>query len=187
VRRLGLLRGILFAVFAGLGVLFWSLVIGPIVGRGPAAAIYALALVPLYAITVAPNLRLGAIAFSLAAALALPVLCFDPVPRLALAITPFVLGIIRSTVLFPRPLARALFLELGVSALALLVAAVFHDPSPIGTTFAVWAFWLVQAGFALAPGEPAPGRQAVGDRFELAHARALAILERGPAPPRAKP
>jgi len=183
VRRLGLLRGVLFALIAGLGVLFWSLVVGPIIGREPAAAFYAVALVPVYALVVAPNVRRGVAALSLAAALALPVLCFDTGPKLALAVTPFVLGIVRSAVLFPRPLVRALFLELCVSVAALLVAAFFHDPSPIGTTFAVWAFWLVQAGFALAPGEPAPAREAAADRFELARARALAILERGPSAP----
>lgn len=179
MRRLGLLRGVVFALIAGLGVLFWSLVVGPIVGREPAAALYAVALVPLYALVVAPNPRRGAAASLLAAALALPV-CLDTGPKLALAVTPFILGIVRSALLFPRPLVRALFLELAVSAAALLVAAFFHDPSPIGTTFAVWAFWLVQAGFALAPGEAAPPREAATDRFERARARALAILERAP-------
>ena len=180
MRRLGLLRGVVFALIAGLGVLFWSLVVGPIVGREPAAALYGVALVPLYALVVAPNLRRGVAALLLAAVLALPVLCFDSGPKLALAVTPFVLGIVRSALLCPRPLVRALFLELCVSVAALLVAAFFHDPSPIGTTFAVWAFWLVQAGFALTPGEPEPALEPAGDRFDVARARALAILERGP-------
>jgi hypothetical protein len=177
MRRLSLMRGLVFALIAGLGVMFWLLLAGPVLGYARAAALYGLGLLPWYALSVAPTLRLGATAFLLAAVLVVPAAFFDPGPRLVLALTPFVLGIVRSAMLFPRPFARALFLELCVSALALCLAAFFHDASVVGTTFAVWAFWLVQAGFALGPGEPQRGREDP-DPFEAAHARALAMLDR---------
>jgi hypothetical protein len=185
MRRLSLMRGLVFALIAGLGAMFWLLLVGPVIGYARAAALYGLGLLPWYALSVAPTLRLGAAGFLLAALLVVPVAFFDPGPRLALALTPFVLGIVRSAISFPRPFARALFLELCVSALAVALAAFFHDTSVVGTTFAVWAFWLVQAGFALAPGEPQRAREDA-DAFEAAHARAIAVLERGVMPDRGR-
>jgi hypothetical protein len=179
MRRLSLLRGLLFALIAGLGVLLWLTIAGPWIGDSRAATLYALALLPGYALVVAPSLRRGAGGFLLAAALALPAAFFASGPRFVLALTPFVLGVVRSAVLFPRPFARAVFLEACCSLLAVCLAATFHDASVVGTTFAIWAFWLVQAGFALAPGEPAtPPPSPGGDPFDTARARALAVLER---------
>ncbi|HWO12164.1 MAG TPA: hypothetical protein VNN80_21865 [Polyangiaceae bacterium] len=179
MRRLSLLRGLLFALVAGLGVLLWLSVAGPLIGSARAASLYGLALLPGYALAVAPDVRRAAGAFLLAAALALPVSFFATGPRFVFVLTPFVLGIVRSAILFPRPFARALFLEACCSLLAVGVAVFFHDASAVGMTFAVWGFWLVQAGFALAPGEPAAAPLApAGDPFEAARDRALAILER---------
>jgi hypothetical protein len=181
MRRLSWLRGLTFALVAGLGILLWLSMAGPSIGDARAAALYGLALLPGYALAVAPSARLGASAFLLAAVLALPAALFAPGPRFVFALTPFVLGIVRSAILFPRPFARALVLEACCSVLAVSLAVFFQDSSRVGTTFAIWAFWLVQAGFALAPGEPraAPPSQ-VGDPFDAARARALAVLERRP-------
>jgi len=177
--RLSFLRGLGFALVAGLGILLWLTIAGPLIGYARAAALYGLALLPGYALAVAPNLRLGAGAFLLAAALALPAAFFAPGPRLVFVLTPFVLGIVRSAILFPRPFARALFLEACCSLLAVSLAVLFHDASVVGTTFAIWAFWLVQAGFALAPGEPRTAAPSpAGDPFDAARDRALAVLER---------
>ncbi len=155
MRRLSFLRGLVFALVAGLVVVLWLTIAGPLIGYARAASLYGLALLPGYALAVAPSLRRGAGGFLLAAALVSPAAFFAPGPRLAFVLTPFVLGIVRSAILFPRPLARALFLEGCCSVLAVALATLFHDASVVGTTFAIWAFWLVQAGFALAPGEPA--------------------------------
>lgn len=179
MRRLGFLRGLGFALVAGLGILLWLTIAGPLVGYSRAASLYGLALLPAYALAVAPSLRLAVGACLLAAVLVLPAAFFAPGPRLVFVLTPFVLGIVRSAILFPRPFARAVFLEACCSVLAVGLAVVFHDGSAVGTTFAIWAFWLVQAGFALAPGEPgAAPPAAVGDPFDAARARALAVLER---------
>jgi hypothetical protein len=181
MRRLSLLRGLGFALFAGLGVMPWLIVAGPLVGYARAGTLYGLALLPGYALAVAPSVRLGVVGLLLAAALALPAAVVAPGPPFVFALTPFVLGILRSAILFPRPFARALFLEAGCSLLALGLAAFFHDAGIVGAAFATWAFWLVQAGFALAPGDPGPpGEREVGDPFDTARARALAILERRP-------
>lgn len=170
---------LLFALVAGLGILLWLAIAGPLIGHARAISLYGLALLPGNALAVAPSLRRGAGAFLLAAGLALPAAFFAPGPRLVLVLTPFVLGIVRSAILFPRPFARALFLEACCSLLAVSLAVSFHDASVVGTTFAIWAFWLAQAGFALAPGEPAAGPPSpAGDPFDAARARALAVLER---------
>lgn len=180
MRRPSFLRGLVFALFAGLGAFLWLILAGPFLGYARAATWYGLGLLPGYALVIAPDLRRGVSAFLLASALAVPAALIAPGPLYVFAIAPFVLGIVRSTVLFPRPFARALFLEACCNLLAVAVAAFFHDASVVGTTFALWGFWLLQAGFGLAPGEPQSRPEGQGDPFEVARARALAVLERGP-------
>jgi len=179
MKRPSFLRGLLFALFAGLGVLLWLTLAGPLLGYTRAATWYGLGLLPWYALIVAPLPRLGVNAFLVATALAGFAALFAPGPLFVFALTPFVLGIVRSAILFPRPLGRALFLEGCCNVLAVGAAAFFYDSSVIGTTFALWSFWLLQAGFALAPGDPEATLEAAGDPFEVARARALAVLERG--------
>ena len=184
MKRLSFLRGLLFALFAGLGVFLWLILAGPVLGYARAATWYGLGLLPWYALVIAPQPRLGVSAFLVAAVLAVPAAIFAPEPLFVFALTPFVLGIVRSAILFPRPFARALFLEGCCNLLAVGAAAFFYDSSVVGTTFALWAFWLLQAGFALAPGDPVATLEAAGDPFQTARARALAVLERGrPASP----
>src|SRR4051812_19253807 len=136
MKRLSLLRGLVFALIAGLGVMFWLQLAGPSVGYARASALYGLGLLPWYALSVAPTLRRGVVAFLLSAALVAPAALFVPGSHFVFVLTPCVLGIVRSTILFPRPFARALCLELGVSGVALLLAAFFHDASVVGVTFA---------------------------------------------------
>src|SRR5262245_9114993 len=119
MRRLSLLRGLAFALVAGLAVLLWLAVAGPVLGYPRAAAWYGLGLLPWYALAVAPSLRQGVQAALLAAALAVPAAVFARGPMFVVGLTPFVLGIVRSALLFPRPFARALFLELGCGVLAI--------------------------------------------------------------------
>jgi len=94
-----------------------------------------------------------------------------------LALTPVVLGIVRSGVSFPRPLARALGYELSFALLSIGAAWTVYEPSLIGVPCAIWTFWLVQSGFALVPGavrDPSP----TTDPFDRAHRQALSVLER---------
>ncbi len=181
MRRLSLARALGFALVACLGFMFWQILAGPLIGEARAATLYGLALLPGYALAVAPSVRSGVTACLLSTLLALAAAVFAPGPTFVAALTPFVLGIVRSAILFPRPFARALFLEVCCSVLALGLARFFHDSSSVGTTFSIWAFWLIQAGFALAPGDAkSSGAEPVGDAFEAARARALALLERRP-------
>jgi hypothetical protein len=178
VRKPGLIRGLVFALIAGLGAAFWMLLAAPSLGYSRAAGLYGLGVIPWYGLAVAPSLRRGAAAFLLGVVLALPGVLLDLRAAPVFALTPFILGIQRSAILFPRPFARAVFLELAFGALALLLAAFFFEPGVVGTTFAFWSFWLVQAGFTLAPGEPEPANDAPGDPFDDAYNRALALLDR---------
>jgi hypothetical protein len=54
----------------------------------------------------------------------------------------------------------------------------FHDGSITGAVFGLWAFWLVQAGFCLVPGERPPPGERTADPFERAQAAALLVLHR---------
>lgn len=176
--RLSFVRGLVFALIAGLGAVFWMLFWAPFGVTERAAALYALGLLPLHALCLAPTLRRGAAALLLTLVLMLPVALFRPDPLLVAVVSPFLIGIVRSVVLYPRPFARAVFLELIFNSAALLAAALFYDRGLVGTAFAIWAFWLVQAAFALAPGEARHRDTALGDPFDTAHTAAVAVLER---------
>lgn len=171
-------RGLSFAALAGLGAPLFLLLTAPRFGYGPASATYALALLVVYPPFVASSLRRGALGAALAVLLVAPVAVLRPDALVALAVTPFVLGVVRGAVLFPRPFARALAYEMGLAAASGLVAALFYEPGLVGVSLSAWGFWLVQAGYALVPGRPPRFAEAGVDPFEQAHAAALAVLER---------
>ncbi len=169
-------RSIVFAVLAGACSVFWLLLLAPSVGYGGASALSATAAVVLYPLVASGDLRSGLKGGLLSAALLLPAaLATGDSVLLTLAL--LVLGLCRGVCVFPRPFARALVLELLFLGVGLLLAAFFYDGSLEGIAFATWAFWLVQAGFALTLTSVVPKAEAL-DPFERAQAAAAAVLER---------
>jgi hypothetical protein len=90
----------------------------------------------------------------------------------------FLLGAVRSTLLYPQPFARALLAEAGLGCLGLLALVYFYDGGLSGAVFGLWAFWLIQAGFCFVPGENSPPEDRPVDPFERAQAAALLVLDR---------
>lgn len=110
---------------------------------------YLLVLTPISLFVTAPQLRAGVRAGFVTGVVAVLLLgCLARVESALLgAIVMLAIG--RSLLAGPRPLARVLFVEIVLGALAFAVFAAFRDQRLLGDALAVWGFWLVQSGFAL--------------------------------------
>lgn len=174
--RPSLLRGVGFALVAALGAIPWWLVVGSWLGDAAAVSSYWLILVVAQPVFVSTRLRRGLVAACVAAALTLIAALFAPAPESAALVVPVVLGVVRSGILYPRPLARALWLEVAFTVAGVFPALWFYDDSAFGLAFASWAYWLVQAAFALTSDG---GRQEAPrvDPFTSAHTAAIQVLE----------
>ena len=177
-RRPSLVSSLGFAACAALGTLLWVLCTAPFFGYGGATATWALGLVVLHPLFVAPNAQRAFAAVVLAFSVAVPVACLEPPPLAAFAVMSLLLGISRSAILHPEPLARALLVEAAFGSAGFTALVLCYDGSLTGAVFGLWSFWLIQAGFSLVPEEASsPDEQSV-DAFERAHAAALALLDR---------
>jgi hypothetical protein len=175
--RAQFVRGIVFALLAGAGSVLALLLTAPRWGYGGAAALLGLGAALLYPLFVSADLRRGLLGSGLAAALSLPVAALVSNPSVVLTLALMVLALCRSVCVFPRPFARALLFELFFLGSGLGLASFFYDGTLAGIAFAIWAFWLVQAGFALTITSAAKAEEP-GDPFERAQAAAHAVLER---------
>ena len=167
-RAPGFGRGLLLALFAGLGALPWQLVFGTAWDYEPSVARYQLALTVVAVIAIAPTWRSAFVAGSLSAALCAALACIAPGIATATLGALCVLGLARSALCYPRPFARALACELLLALPAAGAFAVLYDGRAIGNALAVWAFWLIQSAFALLPGRTSPRERPAQDRFEAA-------------------
>jgi hypothetical protein len=172
------LRGLLFALFAGLGALPWQLLFGAAWDFDACLGPYLLGLVVAALIACAPSLRRALLAGALGACLCGPLALTFPGIATALLGSLAVLGLARSALLYPRPFARALAFELGLGLLSVAAFALMHDGGPIGNSLAVWSFWLVQSAFALLPGSMRTDDTLERDPFETAVAAADALMQR---------
>jgi hypothetical protein len=177
VARAQFFRGIVFALLAGAGSVLVLLLAAPHWGYAGATAAIGLGAALFYPLFASANLRRGLLGCGLAGALSLPVAMFVSDPSIVLTLALVVLALCRSVCVFPRPFARALLAELLFLGLGLSLACFFYDGSLVGVAFATWAFWLIQAGFALTVTSTAKEEEP-GDPFERAHAAAQAVLER---------
>lgn len=154
------------------------LVAGPILGVQPALSLYVVFASALYAAGLAPTRR-RALAVGLCAALGggLVLLAARSLAEVAIGAA-LVVAVSRSAFLFRARPMRALVLELALSLGGLLVARFLASPGLIGTSLAVWGYFLVQSGFFLVAGvaerERASGEE---DPFDRAHSRLLSLLE----------
>ena len=180
-----LLRGLLFALFAGLGALPWQLLFGAAWDSYSVSASafnaclgpYLLGLVVAALIACAPSWRRALLAGSLGACLCGPLALTLPGIATALLGALAVLSLARNALLYPRPFARALACELGLGLLSVAAFALMHDGGPIGNSLAVWSFWLVQSAFALLPGSTRTEQTLERDPFETAVAAADALMQ----------
>jgi hypothetical protein len=166
-----------FAVCAALGTAFWVASAASLLGYGNASASCALALVVLYPLFAAPSVERGVAATFVTAALAIPLACLLPAPFVAFLGMSVLLGVVRSTLLYPRPFARALVLEAALALAGLGPVFLFYDGGLVGAVFALWSFWLIQAGFALSWGEPSRPAERSVDPFDRSYAAAVSLVE----------
>jgi hypothetical protein len=166
-----------FALCAAVGAACWVAGAASLIGYGQAAATCALALVVLYPLFVAPSVERGVAATLVTAVLAVPLACHLPSPLVAFLGMSVLLAVVRSTLLYPRPFANALMLEAALAVAGLGPVLLFYDGGLVGAVFALWSFWLIQAGFALHPGESSGRDDRPIDPFEREHAAAITILE----------
>ena len=178
MRGNSLLGALAFGAVAALGSIPWTMIAGPVFGRLWAVALYCLATVVLYVVTIAPTwprgLAIGGLAGLLAAAFGI----LAPWPSEAIFGAVLVLAIARSGFLYRSRPARALLLECSLAGGGLLAAYTLARPTLLGAALAIWSFFLVQSLYCLTGGvrERLPEEPSI-DPFEQARRRALALME----------
>ena len=173
----GLGRGLCFALLAGLGCLPWQLVWARHAGYTGAFGSYMLLLTVAALLWCAPSLRRGLAAAALGGLVLLPLALLGPAPSSALFAGLCMLGVGRSGVAYPRPLARALAVELSLGFAASCLALLLYDASLFGTALASWSFWLVQSVYSLVPGRVGASPQVAADPFERARVAAEQLMQ----------
>ena len=167
-----------FAALAGIGVMPWLLIAGPLLGARWALTLYLVALGALSVLACAPSLHRGVRAGAAVAVLGGAVAATMPsLPVLVLSLA-VLLATARGGFLYRRRTARAVVLEVGLIGGGLLLARFLAGPSLVAIMLAVWGFLLVQSFFFLVPGARDGARAAPQrDPFDAAHERARALLD----------
>jgi hypothetical protein len=138
---------------------------------------YMLLLTPISLFVTAPDLRAGLRVGFVTGAVAVVLLCSVARVESALLGALVTLAIGRSLLAGPRPLARVLFFEIALGALAFAAFAAFRDQRLIGDALAVWGFWLVQSGFALIAHSAEAHEQVAVDAFDAARTAAERLMQ----------
>jgi len=172
-------RSILFAAVAAAGASLWLTGAGPLLGMRPALVVFLVGAGAAYAAGIVPTLR-GRVRAALGAALAggVVALVARSIPELVLGLT-VVLAVVRSGFAHPRPLPRALAIEAGLGVAATAFARHLAGPTIVSVALAVWGYLVIQSMFFLVPRSAEAGTRKMrgSDPFDVAHARALALLD----------
>ena len=180
--RLGNLAGnLMFGAIAGLATVAYSLVGPPLLGFSSAWLWWCLFLTVSHLVAIAPSLARGVRIGMLAGAIGIGIHMFAPGNAAAMLGMMMLLGLMRSGFLFPRRLARALAVELGLGAAAGLLAAALAGPSSLSLGIAVWGFFLVQSLFFVIGGFEIRRLSFSEDAFEKARREAMTVMEDLPA------
>lgn len=173
----GLLRTLGFGAVAALGAVAWQFTSSLLLGPGTSLAAYALLCACAFPVVVAPSWRAAALALALCFPLAVcaAVMAHDAASALVCAALIAALG--RATSYWSKP-ARTLALEVVLFGLGLAAARVCGGTSPFGAALGIWSFCLVQSlYFLFLTPRPRESTAAPEDAFDLAHRRALAVLQ----------
>jgi len=183
--RLGSLFGnLLFAAIAGLATVAYSVIAPPVLGfKGFSTAWlwWCLFLTVSYLVAIAPNLGRGLRIGILAGAIGVGICLVAPGEGAALLGMTMILGLMRSGFLFPRRLARAVAVELGLAGFSGLLAGSLAGPSSLSLGIAVWGFFLVQSLFFVIGGIEVWRPGVTEDAFEKARREAMRMMEDLPA------
>lgn len=171
-------RGLVFAFCAGVATIPWLLASVQWLGFDAAALLYWAGALVLYPLFIAPSLRRGIAGSILSAVLVFAPLVTFPDLDAMVVLGPLLIGIVRSGILYPRPLSRALLFEAVCGLAALVLAALVYERDPWSTACAVWSFYLVQSVFPLTLSNVKVPCPPPVDPFEAAKANAESVLAR---------
>ena len=173
-------RSVGFAALAAAGAAVWLLGSSPLLGGRGALALYLVGVTAIYTAGLTPSLRRALATAMLVGTSGAGLAVMAPGLReLAIGLA-VVLGVSRSGFLYRTTAARAVVTEGALIVGGLLFAYSLSGPSLRAIVLCVWSFFLVQSLFFLVPGARHRTQDATrGDAFAAAHARALALLERG--------
>jgi hypothetical protein len=173
----GMLRTLGFGAVSAVGALGFQFTLQPWLGSLAVAA-YALLCSCAFPVAVAPSLRAAALALALCVPLAVGAAVVTPDANSALLAAALIASLGRALSYRSKP-ARALFLEVILLAGGLVAVRLFGGRSPFGVALGIWSYCLVQSlYFAFLTPAARAGDVPAGDAFDLAHRRALALLER---------
>ena len=172
-------RSVGFAAVAAAGSAAWVICAAPFVGVRRALALYLVGITAAYVGGLADGVRRRLRAFTLTAIVGLGLAVIAPGVRELGCGLAVVLAVGRSGFLYWRSPARAAITEAVLVVGGLVFADGLGGSSLRALVFGVWGFFLVQSLFFLVPGQRVRSTEARADPFEAAHARAMALLERG--------
>ena len=171
-------RSTVFAALAGMSVLPWFIIAGPLLGMRWALAVYLVALTVIAVPASAPSPRRGLGAGLIVAVLgSCLALATRTLPELALGLA-VLFGMTRAVFLYRLSPTRAVAVEVALIGGGLLFARFLAGPSLVSIVLAVWGFLLVQSLFFLVGGiRPRERTAPQHDPFDAAHERARALLD----------
>jgi hypothetical protein len=181
MRAHGFGRSVVFAALAAALYPAFVLLAGPLLGPARALPVWIVGSVAFYVAWLAPRRSHALVAGALAAVLGALVLALAQGPRDVAVGAALVLGVCRSGLLHQARPARAVALEAGLLLGGLSLARSVASPGLLGTAIGIWAFGLVQSAYFLVGGVRERSERAGDvDPFELAHTRALRLMEDEP-------
>lgn len=169
---------VVFAAIAGAAWPAFALVAGPLLGSRAAFSLYLVGLTGVYVAGIAPTLARGIASAFVAVVIAVGVAAVAGASHAAALGAAIALGVARSGLLHRRGGGtRAIAIEALLLGGGLVLARFLMAPGVLGSALALWGFFLVQSAFFAIGGSPTREAAGVGDRFEAARRRALALLE----------
>jgi len=170
-------RSLGFAALAGAGVPLFVGGLGPLLGHAFALELYIVSAGAGYLAVMAGNPRRAVVAAACAGAIGMLLLLLPLRLPALVAGTALMIAVGRSTFLHRSGSLRAVTLELLLQGGGLLLARYLAGSDAISLALATWGYFLVQSLYFLVGGialrRPAP----VGDPFDQARTRLLALLE----------
>jgi hypothetical protein len=170
-------RSLLFAAIAGAAWPAFALFAAPLLGFRAAFSLYLVGTTAVYVAGLAPSLARGIASAFVAVAIAVGVAVLAGTSHAAALGAAIALGLARSGLLYRNRGARAIAIEALLLGGGLALARFLLADGVLGPALALWGFFLVQSAFFAIGGLQVRDAVVVGDRFESARRRALALLE----------
>jgi hypothetical protein len=170
-------RSVVFAAIAGAAWPAFALVAGPLFGSRAAFSLYLVGATGVYVAGLAPTIARGIASACVAVAIAVGMAVVAGTSHAAALGAAIALGLARSGLLYRNRGARAIAIEALLLGGGLVLARFLMAPGVLGPALALWGFFLVQSAFFAIGGLRTRESAVVGDRFESARRRALALLE----------